>query len=85
MSTVEWSSEFDEVLKRNLPLHTGPVNPAARLADLGLDSLGTVSLVMELEDGMGISIPDELLVAETFETANTLWIAVKSLVATATA
>jgi acyl carrier protein len=73
VSTVEWSPEFDAILRRHLPLNGGPVPPQADLASLGLDSLGTVSLVMELEDTLGIAIPDEVLVPETFRTADALW------------
>ena len=31
----------------------------AALADLGLDSLDTVTMIFELETGLGIAIPDE--------------------------
>jgi acyl carrier protein len=77
---MEWSPEFDEILRRNLPLCTGDVEPDVALADLGLDSLGTVSLVMELEDGLEVSIPDDVLVVETFLTGRALWEVISRLV-----
>ncbi len=79
MSTTQWSPEFDEILRRHLPLQDGPIDAATPLADLGLDSLGTVSLVMELEEALGIAIPDELLVPDTFASAQSLWSAVAHL------
>lgn len=79
MSVPQWPAEFEEILQRHLPLSDGPIDGSALLADLGLDSLGTVSLVMELEDSMDIAIPDDLLVAETFTSADSLWAAVSSL------
>lgn len=82
-STVEWSPPFDTILRRHLPLSDGPVPPDAILADLGLDSLATVSLVMELEDSFGVSIPDDVLVPDTFRTADALWQVITALLATA--
>ncbi|GAA0682439.1 hypothetical protein GCM10010193_40270 [Kitasatospora atroaurantiaca] len=69
---MTWSRDFDEILGQHLPLSGGVVPEDALLADLGLDSLATVSLVMDLEDGFNLSIPDNLLVSETFETAGAL-------------
>jgi acyl carrier protein len=55
----------DFILRRHLPLSNGAVAPDVPLADLGLDSLATASLVMEMEDSLGISIPDDVLTPET--------------------
>jgi acyl carrier protein len=74
-----WSAEFEEILRRHLPLGNGSLEGSAILADLGLDSLATVSLVIELEEGLDISIPDDLLVPATFVSADALWSAVSSL------
>ncbi|MFG3309794.1 acyl carrier protein [Streptomyces wuyuanensis] len=76
---MKWTPEFDEILRRNLPLSNGPVSADTSLSNLGLDSLATVSLVIDLEEGLGVSIPDSLLVAKTFETADTLWSVIASL------
>lgn len=56
---------------------------AVRLVDLGLDSMSAIDLVLDIEDRLGIVFPDELLVAETFETAMTLQTVVASLKAEA--
>lgn len=79
MTSAPWSEAFDEVLRQHLPLHDGPLDGNAALADIGLDSLETVSLVMDLEETLGISIPDALLVPDTFSSANALWTAVSGL------
>ncbi|SDZ35541.1 acyl carrier protein [Amycolatopsis xylanica] len=79
MSEEQWSAAFREILIRHLPMAEAMVEPDAALAGLGLDSLGTVNLVLELEDSLGVSIPDELLVRETFLSAATLWTAVSGL------
>ncbi|WP_018348394.1 phosphopantetheine-binding protein [Longispora albida] len=81
MPALQSSAEFNEILERNLPLSEGPIESTASLVDLGLDSLGTVSLVMELEEGLGIAFPDQLLTAETFASAEALWTVVEKLVA----
>ncbi|MFE2846771.1 phosphopantetheine-binding protein [Streptomyces scopuliridis] len=77
---MTWSPEFEKILQRNLPLSRGPVLADVSLSALGLDSLATVSLVMDLEDNLNISIPDSSLIPETFETAAALWRVVADLV-----
>lgn len=79
MSGTAWPSNFEEILRGHVPLANGDIPPDAVLADLGLDSLATVSLIMELEDSLRISIPDEALVSETFRTAAALWAVVSDL------
>lgn len=80
MSVDERLPEFDAILLQHLPLGEGSIDGTARLADLGLDSLGTVSLVMELEERLDISIPDDMLIPETFASADALWAVVSGLV-----
>lgn len=79
MSDPGWTALFDEILVRHLPLCEDVPPADAVLADLGLASLSTVNLVMELEDRLDIAIPDEILVAETFATAGSLRAAVAEL------
>jgi acyl carrier protein len=43
------------------------------LASLGLDSMGVVQLLTELEDNFGLELPDELITEETFATVGSLW------------
>jgi acyl carrier protein len=61
----------------------GTLGPDARLRALGLDSMGTVDLLVDLEDAYGISIPDARLTPETFETPAALWDVVRSVRGTA--
>jgi acyl carrier protein len=49
------------------------------LAALGLDSMGVVRLLTDLEETFGLDLPDELITEETFETVGSLWDAVGGL------
>lgn len=51
------------------------------LADLGLDSMVAIELVLDIEDTFGAQFPEDLLVRETFATFQSLETAVKSMVA----
>lgn len=75
------SAEFDDLLRRHLAPTAEPLDPTRPLVELGLDSIGTVRLVMELEEMLGVLIPNELMVPETFATVNRLWSAVSGLLA----
>jgi acyl carrier protein len=72
---MSWDAEYDQILRASLPLLPAgaPLRPDANLTDLGLDSLGTVSLLIEIEDSFGITIPDEFLTPDTFATGDALW------------
>jgi len=75
----DWTSEFEVILRRHLPgLGPQPIAPDDKLVDLGLDSMATVSLLLDLEETFSATIPDEVLTAETFATASTLWSVVSS-------
>ncbi|MGW1253828.1 phosphopantetheine-binding protein [Streptomyces sp. NPDC002513] len=65
---------YEEVLRRNLPyIEDRPLTGDSVLADLGLDSLGTVRLLAELEEAFGRELPDEALDEATFATVDSLW------------
>jgi acyl carrier protein len=70
-----WPPRFEAVLRE----HLNRLPPEADLtgdlsmADAGLNSLGTVNLLVALEDEFGVLFPDELLAASTFETPAALW------------
>jgi acyl carrier protein len=63
--------------------HLGVAVPAEELApetplrELGLDSMATVGLVVELERELGVTLPETSLTAETFADAASLWNAVQ--------
>lgn len=70
-----WPDEFEKVVRQNLP-HLGvddELDQDKPLAEYGLDSMATVTLLVELESALAVEFPDELLVPETFETASRLW------------
>ena len=54
---------FDAILRR-------------RLKELGLDSMQAVELLLDLEDELGIVLPDDAMTAETFATPGSLKAAV---------
>ncbi|GAA0572075.1 hypothetical protein GCM10010172_65760 [Paractinoplanes ferrugineus] len=75
-----WNDEFEQIIRRYLVLPAEQPLPAdAQLAGLGLDSLGTVSVLMDLEEAFSVTFTDEQLVPETFATATALWGALSEL------
>lgn len=76
-----WSGPFEELVRGQLaiPGHR-ELRPGEALADLGLDSLGTVTLLMELEEAYGVVFTDDMLVPTTFATAGALWSSLASLI-----
>jgi acyl carrier protein len=80
MSRSSFSDRFEQVVRRHVSLATDVALPfEADLNAVGLDSLGAVKLLVDLEDTFGISFPGTLLTPETFRTAATLKRAVISL------
>ena len=63
------------VLRATLPAGDGDaeLRPEDRLRDLGLDSLLLVQLVVELEDEFRMTMPDDAIAPENFETVATVW------------
>ena len=58
MADVE--SKVKEIIMNKLGVEASQVTPEASFTnDLGADSLDTVELVMALEEGFGLEIPDE--------------------------
>jgi acyl carrier protein len=74
-SVSEWSQEFESVLRVHLPglASDERLSGEAQLVQYGLDSMGTVTLLVALESSLDVQFPDEALVPETFETADRLW------------
>jgi acyl carrier protein len=56
-----------------------PVGGDAALADLGLDSLTVVRLMVDIESKLGVRFPSEMIDAETFRTVGTIADAVRAL------
>lgn len=76
-----FGAEFLAVLRKFLPqLEPGAdPSPNVALADYGLDSLAVISLMLELEDRLGFTFPEESLTAEAFATTRALWETVSAL------
>ncbi len=86
MADTEIPRSFQEVLLPHLPYaEASELSAADDLAALGLDSMGVVQLLAELEDAFGVELPDEALTEETFETVGSLWSAVDAHTADAPA
>lgn len=62
MSQAELECRVIEIVAKQFAVAKEKVNRATRFQDdLAADSLDQVELVMELEDGLDIQIPDEVL------------------------
>jgi acyl carrier protein len=76
---VEMDDEtFEAILRKRLKyLEPDAALPDdAALQELGLDSMQAVELLLDLEDELGIVLPDEAMTAETFATPGSLKAAV---------
>ncbi|PWI44823.1 phosphopantetheine-binding protein [Streptomyces sp. ICBB 8177] len=79
--TMDIPRSFQDALLPHLPYaEGGELRADDDLAALGLDSMGVVQLLADLEDGFGVELSDELLTEETFSTVGALWAAVEEFV-----
>ncbi|MGK5627821.1 phosphopantetheine-binding protein [Streptomyces sp. URMC 123] len=76
-----WDEAFEEVLRPLLPLlpEGEPLGAELDLRAAGLDSLGTVELLTNLEYAYDVEVPDELLTFEIFASPAALWKVISSL------
>jgi acyl carrier protein len=56
------------------------LDPDASLADLGVDSLELVELIVDIEDTYGIEVPLEILTPEMFASPGTIWLALRDMI-----
>ncbi|HWF79552.1 MAG TPA: acyl carrier protein [Streptosporangiaceae bacterium] len=65
---------FEAILRRRLSYlpQDEVLRPDDSLKDLGLDSMQAVELIFDIEDELGVVLPDELMTAQTFATAASL-------------
>jgi acyl carrier protein len=72
---MAWPAEFEAILRGNLPLldNGHDLSAGMPLVDYGLDSLATVGIILEVEETFAVSIPDEFLVPESFESPGSIW------------
>jgi acyl carrier protein len=72
--------QFEQCLRRHLRLvKPDSINYDMELAQLGLDSMTAVAVLMDMEKTFGIRFPDDMLVEGTFRTAGALKKAVQLL------
>ena len=67
-----WDEEFGGLLRAALPPDV-PLGPATPLTDSGLDSIAMVGLLVALERAYDLAFPDDVILADLFRTAETLW------------
>jgi acyl carrier protein len=72
---------FRKTLQAHLP-YADTVDFAASddLTAFGLNSMGVVQLLTDLEETFGLELPDDLITEETFGTVGSLWDVVGRLV-----
>ncbi|MFP3989453.1 acyl carrier protein [Streptomyces sp. E11-3] len=75
-----WDQNFEFLLRGQLPFPDADVEfeEDTDLRDLGLDSLGVVELLEELEKVYGVECVNVLLGAENFTTVGYLWQTVRA-------
>ncbi|MEU8382739.1 phosphopantetheine-binding protein [Streptosporangium sp. NPDC048865] len=61
---------------------TGGLTARDELSALGLDSMGVVRLLVDIENDYAVELPDELLDEATFATVGSLWRALSTLMTT---
>lgn len=60
MNKVEIMDQIKKIVVEHLAVDPAKITPEAHfINDLGADSLGTVELIMSLEEAFDIDIPDE--------------------------
>lgn len=75
-----WTTDFEYLLRRHCHF-VGPqdsIDPDARLAALGVDSLAFLALLVEVEARFSVAVPDTML-AEGNDTPRGLWQLVSGL------
>ncbi|MEU6072780.1 phosphopantetheine-binding protein [Micromonospora sp. NPDC047074] len=81
MTSADWPDDFEKVVRQHLPLlaEGTPLTAESSLPALGLDSLATVGLLVEVEEAFAVQLSDEDLRVETFATPAALWAVVMRL------
>lgn len=76
-----WNERFDELLRRHLPFLPADavLNEDLSLRDFGLDSMGLVGLLADLEKDYEVRFVDDSLNLENFSTPGRLWLILSAL------
>ena len=82
LSERDFDQAFLEVLQRSvkLPPHLGRIPMDSDLMEFGLDSIGAVQLLLDMEEAFGITIPESMIGVELYRSATALRLAVRSQV-----
>lgn len=82
MTAPPFRSEFEQVLRPHLRLLDPgePIPFDTEFVAIGVDSLDTINLLLDIEDTFEVAFPTALLSAEVFRTPSTLEQALASLV-----
>ncbi|MEY9934539.1 non-ribosomal peptide synthetase component F [Catenulispora sp. GP43] len=77
-----WDERFEKALRDGLEaLGERPLDPDRPLADLGLNSMATVSVIVALEEVYGLLIPDDFQIVDMLRTPRGLWEQIRELCA----
>ncbi|MGC5015558.1 phosphopantetheine-binding protein [Streptosporangium sp. DT93] len=77
---LEIPDRFQSILRAHLPYaETGGLTARDELSALGLDSMGVVRLLVDIENRYAVELPDEILDEATFATVGSLWGALSML------
>lgn len=77
-----WDTRFEQVLRPycRLVAAAGPIDPDASFAELGVDSLGVLGLIVDTEEAFGIELPMDMLTEDTLAGPAAFWRTVSGLV-----
>lgn len=81
-TAIDLASQLEDLLRPHLRfLKAGDAVPMDEdLGRLGLDSMASIDLLMEIEGKLGLQIPDEMMTTDTFSTGNHLLAVLQKLV-----
>ena len=82
MTPTDLAPKLQEILRPRLRfLNEGDAVPMDEdLGKLGLDSMASIDLLMDIESQLGVQIPDEMMTVDTFATGNHLLAVIEKLV-----
>lgn len=82
MPSAPWPPSFEAMLRTYLEVGDGEsISPEITLMEHGLDSMGTVNLLLDLEAEYAVTIPDERLMNFATTNVGSLWAMVEQAAA----
>jgi acyl carrier protein len=81
MTAADLTPKLQEILRSKLRFLSADaaVPMDEDLGKLGLDSMASIDLLMEIEHQLGLQIPDEMMTVDTFSTGNHLLAVIEKL------